>query len=341
MAGLASVLRSWRGLLVATAIAVAALVAGLAMPTAIAGTSSPAFAAFLSATLTATALTPLLVARIRSHPSIPFVVAAVLLALGAVAYLYSGSVQASCIIDYNGKGVLVGTRMTDIGTRFMQVHPDETAADLLESSGGDPSIAWTRESIAACRTRVASTYFLWIPFLIAALASAALGAAARRLALPAAAGVAPQIPDLPARYDVFLSYRHGDADEEVAHQLLQSLEADGYSVAIDARDFAVNASFLQEMERCIRESRYTVAIVSGRYLESGHCEEEAIISKVLDMGQRRRRLIPFVIQRVPMPAWLFGIVGIDSTEPEPLVDPIEKLKATLGPRQTRVRTAAV
>ena len=102
--------------------------------------------------------------------------------------------------------------------------------------------------------------------------------------------------------------------------------ADGYVVAIDERDFPANASFLQEMERCIRESRYTVAIVSPRYFESGHTEEEAIISKVLDMGQRRRRLIPFIIQPVAMPAWMFGIVGIDCTAADPLVDPIEQVE---------------
>ena len=68
------------------------------------------------------------------------------------------------------------------------------------------------------------------------------------------------------------------------------------------------------MERAIRESRYTVAIVSERYLQSGHCEEEAIVTSVLDMADRQRRLIPFVIQQVEMPAWLFGIVGIDCTK---------------------------
>jgi hypothetical protein len=333
MAGAALVLRSWRGLLVAAAVAVAALLAVLARPAAITGASPAAFAAFLSATLTATALVPLLVARYRTHPWIPFAMAGALLVFGAAAYLLSGSVQAQCLVQYNGRAVLVGTEMTEIGARFRQTYPDETAADLLENSGGNPSIAWTRESIAACRTRVASTYFLWIPFLTAALASAALGAAARRLAVPAAAGAVPPPVQLPVRYDVFISYRHGEQDEHAAHQLLQSLEADGYSVAIDARDFAANASFLQEMERCIRESRYTIAIVSARYLESGHCEEEAIVCKVLDMGQRQRRLIPFIIQRVPMPAWLFGIVGIDCTAADPLVDPIEKLKATLGPPQ--------
>lgn len=110
-------------------------------------------------------------------------------------------------------------------------------------------------------------------------------------------------------------------------------------MAVDARDFAANASFLQEMERAIRESRFTVAVISPRYLEGGNCEEEAIISKVLDMGDRRRRLIPLLIEPVSMPAWLYGIVGIDWTKPDPLVDPFDKLKATLGaPLASRVHS---
>lgn len=60
-------------------------------------------------------------------------------------------------------------------------------------------------------------------------------------------------------------------------------------------------------------------------------EEEAIVCKVLDMGDRQRRLIPLVIEPVALPAWLFGIVGIDCTRPAPLVDPFDKLQSTLGP----------
>jgi hypothetical protein len=134
----------------------------------------------------------------------------------------------------------------------------------------------------------------------------------------------------PMRYDVFMSYRHDGADKHFTTQLVAALEADGYRVAIDERDFPANASFLQEMERCVRESRFTVAVISSRYLESGNCQEEAIICKVLDMGDRKRRLIPVVIEPVPMPAWLYGIVGIDCTKPDPLVDPLDKLRATLG-----------
>ena len=48
------------------------------------------------------------------------------------------------------------------------------------------------------------------------------------------------------------------------------------------------------------------------------------------MGDRKRRLIPLVIEPVSLPAWLYGIVGIDCTKRDPLVDPFDKLKATLG-----------
>jgi hypothetical protein len=130
---------------------------------------------------------------------------------------------------------------------------------------------------------------------------------------------------------------NGGADADLARQLADALEADGYTVAIDARDFAPHATVLQEMERAIRESRYTIAIISERYLRSGHCEEEAIVTSVLDMADRRRRLIPFIIQRVEMPAWLSGLVGIDCTSQDALVDPIDRLEATLGaPRQSPI-----
>jgi hypothetical protein len=335
----------WRGSLVAASVVIAAGGAALMpAPAAIAEMSpSPrAYAAVLSAALSGAFLLTLATGRFRIRPALTLAGAACLLALGAGAYYYSGAVQSRCTARYSNRDVLIGSELTTVGREFKSLHPDETPADFLENSHGDATLAWTRESIESCRSRIASTYFAWIPFFVASLATAALGASARRIAVPAALAHKVEATTVPPRYDAFISYRRGGADADVAQQLLETLEADGYTVAIDQRDFPGNASFLQEMERCIRESRFTIAIVSARYLESGNCEEEAIVCKVLDMGQRRRRLIPFVIQSVEMPAWLFGIVGIDCTTPDPLVDPIEKLEATLGPPLTgRASDAAV
>ena len=131
-------------------------------------------------------------------------------------------------------------------------------------------------------------------------------------------------------FDAFISYRRRDPDRAFARQLLRDLEGRGYKVAIDERDFDANASFLQEMERFIQQSRFTLTVLSLRYLESGNCEEEAIIGKVLDMGQRQRRLIPLIIERVTLPVWLYNLVGVDFTEADPLIPPLEKLVRTLG-----------
>lgn len=132
------------------------------------------------------------------------------------------------------------------------------------------------------------------------------------------------------RYDAFISYRHQEPDRSFARDLVWKLEADGYKIAFDERDFQASASFLEEMERCIKESRLTLAVVSPQYIGSGNCTEEAIICKVLDMSQRRRRLVPLVRERVEMPVWMYDIVGISFIDPNPFVPPFEKLKATLG-----------
>ncbi len=132
------------------------------------------------------------------------------------------------------------------------------------------------------------------------------------------------------RYDVLISYRRQDPDKAFARALLKRLEAVGLTVAIDERDFDPAATFLEEMERCIKESRFTLTVASPRYFESGNCIEESIICKVLDMSERRRRLIPLVIEAVQMPTWLYNIVGVNFTDSDPLVDPYKKLIAKLS-----------
>jgi len=131
------------------------------------------------------------------------------------------------------------------------------------------------------------------------------------------------------RYDAFLSYRHEEPDRSFAWSLVERLEGAGFRVAIDDRDFQPEQTFLEEMERCIRESHFTLAVLSPRYLESGNTREEAILCKVLDMGERRRRLIPLTLEPVQRPVWLYDIVGIDFTNPNARVDPLKKLLAAL------------
>jgi hypothetical protein len=141
---------------------------------------------------------------------------------------------------------------------------------------------------------------------------------------------------MPPVYDVFISYRHIDPDKTYARQLLSDLEAAGYKVAIDERDFEGNRPFLQEMERCIEESRFTLSVVTPRYIESGNVEQEHLLAVVQGLQEKdpdqRRRIIPLFFEDVNrLPPSLFLLTGIRFNDPNPLTPPIERLKATLGP----------
>jgi len=319
----------------AAAIGVASIAAVLAPPPSVladveAGGQST-FAALVSAAIVALAVLPFVAHRGAVRPQTWFAVALVALAFGVGSFSAGGYAQRACIARYGDKPILIGTDLTTLGATYAQANPELSNDELLFDSAGVPERMWTRSSISRCRAFIGSTYFLWIPFLVVCLVATVQAMPTATLPSVLRNALPPQREtETTTRYDVFLSYRHDGVDANVATQLVEALEADGYRVAIDERDFPANASFLQEMERCVRESRFTVAVISSRYLESGNCQEEAVICKVLDMGDRKRRLIPLVIERVSMPAWLYGIVGIDCTKPDPLVDPIDKLKATLG-----------
>jgi hypothetical protein len=315
-------------------VLVAAAAAALVPPPSALGDFDEAgrsFAALASAATVGLSILPFVLWRGPARPLIWLAAAVAALALGMGTFTFSGSTQRACTAQYAGRSIVVGTELTPLGATYHRENPELSRDDLLFDAAGAPERIWTRESIGRCRTLVAGTYFLWIPFLVVCLLATAQAVPATRLTPVRWDAPAPApATATPPRYDVFLSYRHDPVDSRFALDILHALEADGYRVAIDERDFLANASFLQEMERCIRESRFTVAVISPRYFNSGNTEEEAIVSKVLDMGDRKRRLIPVVIEPVAMPAWLYGIVGIDCTKSDPLVDPIDKLKAALG-----------
>jgi hypothetical protein len=289
--------------------------------------------ALLSAAIVAFAVLPLLVWRSVARPAIWIAVAVAGLALGIASFLSAGPIERSCTARYAGKSIIIGTELTPLASDYKRANPGLSNDDMVFDAAGVPERVWTTTSIGRCRAWTGATYFLAIPFLVVCLLATAEALPMTRLAPARWGGSAqPSSPaDTPPLYDVFVSYRHDPIDRAFVSDLVSSLEGDGYRVAIDERDFPANASFLLEMERCVRESRFTIAVISPRYLESGHTQEEAIICKVLDMGDRKRRLIPMVIERATLPAWLYGIVGIDCTRRDALLDPYEKLKSTLGP----------
>ena len=126
-------------------------------------------------------------------------------------------------------------------------------------------------------------------------------------------------------YDAFISYRHVEPDRSFALDVATRIERAGFRVAIDARDFKPNEPVIAEQERCIRQSRFTLCVVSPRYIESGYCADEAIVSTTLGLNERRRRVVPLTYERAALPGWMQGLVGIDFSDPAAFVDPYARV----------------
>jgi len=247
---------------------------------------------------------------------------------GAASFSAAQWTEHRCTAHYQGQRVVIGTQLTQAAEAFIKSEPHSTGDDLLFNAAGQPELVWTQESIQRCGQWLLALGSLWVPLFGVSLLCAVTLAANRWHLGAASTPAAPAVPG-ELRYDAFISYRHG-ADSDFARNLVDELEQAGYRIAIDERDFRAEQSFLKEMERCIRESRFTLALITASFVESGNTEEELLITKVLDMGERKRRLVPLILQRVELPAWIYGIVGIDFTAQDGLVHPLDKVKATLG-----------
>lgn len=106
---------------------------------------------------------------------------------------------------------------------------------------------------------------------------------------------APAPPPMPAdafKYDVFISYRQQEPDRSwVRKKLLPTLEKGGLHACVDYRDFRLGAPLVTEMARAVEQSRYTLSILTPRYLESNFAELENVLAEHLGLEKSQRRLL--------------------------------------------------
>jgi hypothetical protein len=234
---------------------------------------------------------------------------------------------ATCIGNYNGQPIVIGREFSEQGAAVARENPGPIS-ELLLVVGGQTELVWTASSISSCRLWLGWGGMLLLPLLAVSLSSlvAARGSAWRwtkSIRQTSAAGE----PGVEVRYDAFISYRR--LDRERAESLVEELESHGFRIAIDFRDFRPNEQVITEMERCIRESRFVLCVITEQYASSGFTTEEASVARLLDLIERRNRVVPLIFDKVPMPAWLQGLVGIDFG-PQAQADPIERLVALLS-----------
>jgi TIR domain len=116
-------------------------------------------------------------------------------------------------------------------------------------------------------------------------------------------------------YDVFVSYRQHEPDLSwVRGVLVPRLQADNLRVFIDYESFRLGVPIVKEMGRGVELSRYTVAVITPRYLESGFADLESVLAQHLGLEQKEHRLVP-VLRETSAP-WLGirAVLGIDMSD---------------------------
>jgi hypothetical protein len=147
------------------------------------------------------------------------------------------------------------------------------------------------------------------------------------------------------QYDAFITYR-GGPDATEANALNEILKRNGLVTAIDSSDFSPAATFLDEMARCVSQSRYTIALISPRYATSHFTQEEAIMQQILDNQEKQRRLIVAYLEDCPAPLWMQSRVGVrlfrdKGNKDQPELKRLIKLLLLRGASPTKEEESAV
>ncbi|MBX3063437.1 MAG: toll/interleukin-1 receptor domain-containing protein [Anaerolineae bacterium] len=118
------------------------------------------------------------------------------------------------------------------------------------------------------------------------------------------------------KYNAFISYSSYNLDW-VKDKLVPELENRGFKVAIDYRDFVGGRFSVQEMERCVIESKHIIPIFTKDYFKSDWATLENVMATALDPAQKNRKLIPILLEDTVLPLRFTVINYIDLRDDAP------------------------
>jgi hypothetical protein len=111
------------------------------------------------------------------------------------------------------------------------------------------------------------------------------------------------------KIDFFISYT--SADEEWAEWISWILEEEGFSVRLQAWDFAAGSNFVLEMQGAAEEASRTIAVLSPAYLKSTFAAPEWAAAFAKDPQGFQRALVPVRVEECEAGGLLKAIVHID------------------------------
>jgi hypothetical protein len=97
-------------------------------------------------------------------------------------------------------------------------------------------------------------------------------------------------------YDAFVSYCRDNADDRiwVLEALVPRLERLGLQLCLEHRDFRLGASRIEEIERAVTQSRYTIGIFTPAYLASAFEMYHSLLAAHVAVETRMPRFVPLI-----------------------------------------------
>lgn len=125
------------------------------------------------------------------------------------------------------------------------------------------------------------------------------------------------------KFDVFLSYHSGDAAWVAA--LRSALVAKNFKVWLDSDQILPGDRYAEALERGLESSRSVALIVSSGSLQSNWVKEEYYRALGLANSNASLRLIPVLIEAVPVPGFLSSRSWADFRDPAKFEESLNRL----------------
>lgn len=119
-----------------------------------------------------------------------------------------------------------------------------------------------------------------------------------------------------SRHDVFVSYSHMDTDW-VKKEVLPRLQSWRIRYAIDFQDFVAGRPFNQEMQRLVKESLYTLAVLTPNWLNSNFADFEGQLRWAMDRADRQQRVLLLRAADCEPPELYRGLTLVDLAQHGP------------------------
>lgn len=139
---------------------------------------------------------------------------------------------------------------------------------------------------------------------------------------------------------VFLS--HSSKDKFFARKLAETMSSYDVRVWIDEAELKIGDSLVAKISAAIDKADFVAAILSHNSVRSDWVKKELQLAMTKEIGGRRVRVLPILIERCEIPEFLADKVYADFTDPDDFDGPLSKLLHAIGasrPTSTPTRPA--